>query len=325
LLINRAMESCDEVVILSYSKPELSGCEAERRQQWLSALFPHARILVVTDERLRAWGKPDGSEVPHNDAAEKTHRIFCGWCCREALGVTVDAVFTSEDYGEGFAEELTRYFRQHSPDSPAVAHVLVDRERASVPVSGTLLRQDIHAHRQWLAPLVYASFVQRICLLGGESSGKSALAEALAQEFSTMHVPEYGRELWCAKSGVLTFADMEPIAQIQVEREADAARRANRFLFCDTSPLTTLFYSEHLFGKAAPGLERLAERAYDWTLLCAPDFPFAQDGTRQAEEFRTLQHEWYVRELARRKIPYQLVGGSLAARIDQVCKLLCGS
>lgn len=324
LIINRAQEECEEVFLLSYSKPEMPGCEAARRDQWLSAIFPNARHLAVTDERLRQWAKPgDGPlEVPANDADETTHRRFCGFLCQLVFGVTVDAVFTSEDYGDGFAEELTRYFRERQPKCPVVKHVLVDRNREKLPISGTLLRQDIHAHREWLSPLVYASFVQRVCLLGGESSGKSTLAEALAKAFGTSHVAEFGRELWDAKSGALAFEDMRHIAEVQIQREETVAMHANRFLFCDTSPLTTLFYSNHLFGKAEPALRSLAERRYDFTILCAPDFSFVQDGTRQPESFRMRQNEWYLNELAKRGIAYRLVTGSLEARIAQTRDLL---
>jgi NadR type nicotinamide-nucleotide adenylyltransferase len=323
-VISRALEECAEVFLISYSKPEMPGCEGARRDQWVSSIFPQVRHLAVTDKRLCEWIKPGQTprEVPANDAAEKTHRRFCGFLCQRILGVTVEAVFTSEDYGGGFAEELTRYFRESQPTAPIVTHVLVDRNRQKLPISGTLIRQNIHAHREWLSPLVYASFVQRVCLLGGESSGKSTLAEALAKEFKTSHVAEYGRELWDAKSGVLMFEDMKHIAEVQIQREESAAMRANHFLFCDTSPLTTLFYSNHLFGKAEPILERLAERRYDFTILCAPDFSFVQDGTRQPEDFRMRQHEWYLKELANRAINYRLVTGSPDARISQVRELL---
>ena len=321
-LIHHAFDVCDEVIILSYCKPEFPGCEAERREQWLAKLFPAARVLVATDARLVS-SRADGAgfhEVPSNDADEITHRRFCGFLCQHVLGLRVEAVFTSEDYGEGFAAELTRYFRAQDAAVPEVRHVLVDRERKVVPVSGTLLRADAHAHREWLSPAVYASFVRRICLLGGESSGKSTLAEALAREHDTCHVSEYGRELWELKKGALVFDDMLQIAERQIAAEEEAAGRANRYLFCDTSPLTTLFYSNHLFGRAEPALELLAGRPYDLTVLCEADFPFVQDGTRQSESLRSIQHNWYLRELADRAIPFLLVTGSVADRVRTVGK-----
>ena len=55
LVIYRALEMCREVVLISYSKPEFPGCEAERREQWLADLFPKAIRLVATEQRLRDW------------------------------------------------------------------------------------------------------------------------------------------------------------------------------------------------------------------------------------------------------------------------------
>jgi HTH-type transcriptional regulator, transcriptional repressor of NAD biosynthesis genes len=158
--------------------------------------------------------------------------------------------------------------------------------------------------------------LRRVCLLGGESSGKSTLAEALARAYGTRWVPEYGRQLWEERRGVLAPGDMVLIAERQIAAERETGGR--HWLFCDTSPLTTLFYSRELFGAADPRLEALAGRAYDVTLLCAPDFPFVQDGTRRDPAFRDQQHAWYRRELAARGVPYLLVGGSLAERVAQV-------
>lgn len=313
-LIDRALEQCAEVVAISYSKPEFPGCEAVHRDRWFAALYPHVRHLAVTDERLRAWGADGPREVPANDASALEHRRFCGFLCRHVLGVRVDAVFSSEDYGAGFAEELTRYFGSASP----VAHVMVDRERQAVAISGTQVRADVHRSRAWLAPAVYTAFTRRICFLGGESSGKSTLAAALATELGGLYVAEYGRELWEANAGQLVLADMRHIAEVQIEREEAAAFAGAALVCCDTSPLTTLFYSRFMFGEADPALERMAERHYDHTVLCAPDFAFVQDGTRRAADFRQRQHDWYLNEFARRSMAFQLVTGSLLERLAQL-------
>lgn len=320
LVIGRALDACDEVVVISYVRPEFPGYSAAVRERWLAARFPHATRLVLDGERLRAL-VPLGTgptELPVDGGPEIVDRRFCGFLCQQLLGVTVDAVFTSEDYGDGFAAELTRWFREHQGDAPEVRHVLVDRDRVRLPISGTVLRADPHAHRAWLSPEVYASFVRRICLLGGESTGKTTLARALARELGTEWVPEYGREVWREKEGRLDFEDMEEIGRVQIETEEAAMRAANRWVICDTSPLTTLFYSGHLFGRASPGMERMAERAYDLTVLLAPEIDFEQDGSRYGGDFRERQHAWYLRELGARRIPYLLVTGSLEDRVARV-------
>lgn len=313
-VIRRAEAECDEVVMLSYSKPELPGCGPERRAGWLTRLFPAARVIVLAE--------PETS-LPANDADDVTQRRFVGEVVVQRVGAPVDAVFTSEAYGDGFAEELTRCFREaFGAGSPSVLHVEVDRARRVVPVSGTQLRADVHAQRAWLDPRVYATFVARVALLGGESTGKSTLAARLAKEHGTAYVAEYGRERWEAKAGRLERADLRLIAEEQVAREERAAERAVRFLFCDTTPLTTRFYAEEMFGDVDPVVERLAGREYAHVFLCAPDFPFVQDGTRRDADFRARQHAWYERELVRRGMRYDLLTGTVGERCAQVRAVL---
>jgi HTH-type transcriptional regulator, transcriptional repressor of NAD biosynthesis genes len=309
-LIESALRSCEHLVLLTYSNPELPGCSAERREQWLAQLYPQTTRLVVSHEWLahRYGGE---LSMPRNDAADDEHRAFVQRLLREELRLAVDAVFTSESYGPGFAEHLQR----GAPAGRTVKHVLVDAGRVQVPVSASFVRADVHARRDWLSPAVYATFVERVAVLGGESSGKSTLARDLAQELGSLHCPEYGRELWMERSGELQLSDMLAIARQQVEREDRLAERCNRYLVCDTSPLTTLFYSRDLFGTAAPELEALARRPYAHTILCAPDIPFHQDGTRRDATFRAQQQTWYERELSDREIPYLALSGDPAARV----------
>lgn len=158
--------------------------------------------------------------------------------------------------------------------------------------------------------------VRRVALLGGESSGKSTLAAALAELHGTLWVEEYGRELWVKRDGALDFEDLLHIGQVQVIREEKAMARAQRFLFCDTTPLVTAFYSQALFGRVDPRLAELALRRYDHSLLCAPDIPFVQDGWREDAAFRQEQHDHYRDELLRSGQPFTLIEGSLDERIE---------
>jgi len=329
LLINTAIEACEQVVVISYAKPGYARCERDQRDRWLSDIFPSVIHLVIDDAWLRALAAQDRNlrftEVPHDDEPELTHRTFTAWVCHDLMGQTVDAVFTSEDYGNGFAEVLTEYFRAHKAQSMPVRHICVDKPRLSLPICGTEIRADPFKHRSYLSPEVYADFVDRIVVFGGESSGKTTLCEALAERLNTPWVPEYGRELWDKKGGGLELSDMSIIADTQIRREAELTAHARKFLVCDTSPLTTLFYSHVMFGLAAPGLEQQAQRCYKHTFLCAPDFPFVQDGTRRDTAFRDKQHAWYVAELAARDIDYTLLQGDVETRVSTVLDKVHGS
>jgi HTH-type transcriptional regulator, transcriptional repressor of NAD biosynthesis genes len=165
---------------------------------------------------------------------------------------------------------------------------------------------------------IASAFVQRIALLGGESSGKSTLAAALAAHYDTLWVHEYGRELWELQKGVMTEDDLLKIGVEQTRREEAALESSNRFLFCDTSPLTTAGYSLWMFGHIDPKLAKLVARAYDGVILCNPDFPFVQDGFRREEAFRHQQHAWYQEQISGFSCPVLEVGGSLAERIASV-------
>jgi HTH-type transcriptional regulator, transcriptional repressor of NAD biosynthesis genes len=326
-LIRFAQAACDSVIVISYCKPELAGCDAGRRAAWIAEIFPAVRSLVVTDELLRQRGKAGDRFVtlPHGNAPDDEHREFCAFLLESHLGAArVDAVFTSEDYGDGFATHLTRHFRSRDPSAPAVEHVCMDRNRVRVPISASVIRSDVHANRQWLPPCVYASFVERVCILGGESSGKSVLARALAERLDTAFVAEYARDLWMRKSGRLDYEDLLHIARQQISHEQSAARQAYRYLFCDTSPLTTLFYSLDMFGRAEEELRLLARRLYEKYVLCAPDFEFVQDGTRRDATFRQRQHEWYVEQLNGAGVRYLLAEGPIAARVERIAELLEG-
>lgn len=317
-LIETALAECETLYIFSYYTPEFDRCETHRREYWLKTLFPAAKIFVIDDNFVQ---KRFNISLPAFGASDLEERRFVGFLWLQLVSEPLDAVFTSENYGAGYAVEMSEYFA-HYTDFPPVKHVLVDLERVRTPISGTKLRADVHNLKEFLSPVVYASFVERICFLGGESSGKSTLTKKLAEEFKTNYVAEYGRTLSEEKNNKLIYEDLLRIAKTHVAHEEKLAETSERYLFIDTSPLTTLLYSHYLFGKADPELVWLSHRRYDRTFLCAPDFDFFQDGTREGNGFRERQHEWYLQKLAERKISYKILTGNLKARVNQIKKFL---
>lgn len=162
--------------------------------------------------------------------------------------------------------------------------------------------------------------VQKIAILGAESSGKSALAEALALRYQTVWVPEYLREFVEQQQRVPLASEQAGIARIQLEREAAALQQANHWLFCDTTPLMTAIYSEHYFSEPDPELAALAAaHHYDFTLVTAPDLPWVPDGLqRESPAVRAKIHECLMDILEERGIPHLLIEGSLPQRVEQV-------
>ncbi|MCU6433038.1 ATP-binding protein [Undibacterium sp. Jales W-56] len=165
-----------------------------------------------------------------------------------------------------------------------------------------------------------SSSAHRLAILGAESSGKSLLAEALAQRYQSVWVPEYLREFVDTHQRVPTEAEQILIARTQVERELALLPESKGWLFCDTSPLMTALYSRHYFGRVDAELEILEKQhRYDFIVVTAPDFPWTPDGLqRESPAVRQQIHEDLLDLLDEREIPFLMVSGSLQERVEQV-------
>jgi HTH-type transcriptional regulator, transcriptional repressor of NAD biosynthesis genes len=299
LLLETALSQCEQVTVLVYSNPDFENMPSKTRASWIRELYPNARVLVPEN-------------VPHNDAEDFTQREFVKTFL-ERERIAVEVVFTSEDYGAGFAAHLQ------------VKHVFVDLERSQVPISGTRVRQDIHTNRAMLDPRIYRHFVQKIVFMGAESTGKSTLTERLALEYQTSFVAEYGREVWVQKNGMLELSDYVHIAKHHRDLENAAMLESNRFLFVDTNAITTMFWCYAYEGNGLPeltDLARAAETRYDHVFVCNDDIPFVQDGWRDDAIWRSRQQSLILHDLTVRGVPYTVVSGSLEERLDQVATVL---
>jgi HTH-type transcriptional regulator, transcriptional repressor of NAD biosynthesis genes len=295
LLLETAMAQCEKVTVLVYSNPDFPTMPSKTRASWIQELYPDARVLVPENP-------------PHNDANDFIQREFVKTFL-EREKIAIDVVFTSESYGAGFAAHLQ------------VEHVLVDLERLQVSISGTRVRQDVHANREMLDPRIYRHFVQKVVFMGAESTGKSTLTERLALEFQTNFVAEYGREVWMQKNGILELSDYVHIAQHHRTLEDAAVLESKQFLFVDTNAITTMFWCYAYEGNGLPELTefaRAAETRYDQVFVCKDDIPFVQDGWRDDAVWRSRQQSLILYDLTVRGVPYTIVSGSLQERVSQV-------
>jgi len=165
--------------------------------------------------------------------------------------------------------------------------------------------------------------VRRVALLGGESSGKTTLAIALARHLGTAWVREYGRQRWEELRETLSAEELLAVGRRQVAMEDEALPAARHgWLVCDTTALTTLQYCLHDHGSAPDELRALARRRYDLTVLCQPDFDFVQDGCRRDDGFRAAQHAWTLARLAEMGVSPLLARGTVADRLQQVLQAM---
>ena len=166
----------------------------------------------------------------------------------------------------------------------------------------------------------------RIAVYGPESTGKTELATKLAAHFRAPLVAEYARERW-DQQGALTLEDMLPVAQEQWRREDEAVRQMCNVLrytppqlvICDTDALTTMLWSDLLYGTTPDELRRGAEercRNYALYLLLDIDVPFAPDPQRCFPNPADREQAMKVWRgaLERRHLPYELIRGNWAER-----------
>ena len=297
-LIRSARACVDELVVLvcSIRREPIPGAT---RYAWVRDAHPDCRVIHVAEEVPQA---------PEEDP--EFWRIWTDLIARHAG--RVDRVFTSETYGDELAHRL------------GAVHTCVDPDRRVVPVSGTAIRAAPLRHWQYIPANVRPFYAVRVALLGTESTGKTTLAQRLAERFDTAWVREYGREYCDTRPAMsLTLPDFEAIAWAQATIEDDAAADANRVLICDTELHTTATWSDLTIGTRPAWLTAAARaRRYDLVLLLEHDLPWVDDGTRVLRD-RRPEHTQRIRdELDAAGRRYITLSGSYAERAREAVGLV---
>ena len=162
--------------------------------------------------------------------------------------------------------------------------------------------------------------VQRIVIFGTESTGKSTLAERLAEYFGEPWSREYAREFWDAQDGRIAAEDLDAIGRGQIANEESAAAQARRVVFSDTDLLTCTLWNDALFPGACPAWVReqaeVRARRVARYLLCDADVPFVADPQRcfPDEASRARARNVWRDALVMRGLPFVEIRGAWAER-----------
>ncbi|WP_425076669.1 AAA family ATPase [Psychroserpens sp. S379A] len=164
----------------------------------------------------------------------------------------------------------------------------------------------------------------KVVLYGPESTGKSSLAEALAEHFNTVFVEEFSRryaETKLQQHQGLTESDVLPIAIGQMQLENKLLKKANNLLICDTDLLETMVYSEFYYNGFCPELvaKYAYQNTYDLYFLTYIDTPWIADGIRDQPNSRIQMFQAFEQALIDSKKKYILVKGSFEDRFN-TCK-----
>jgi HTH-type transcriptional regulator, transcriptional repressor of NAD biosynthesis genes len=122
-LIDAGLSQVDQLSVIVCQKPNETP-SGELRAAWIREIHPDVTVLLIDD----VYDEQDSKVWAENSIR---------W-----LGFRPDVVFTSEDYGDRFAHHLQ------------CKHMLVDKARGAVPVSGTRVRGDPLSCWEFLEPPV---------------------------------------------------------------------------------------------------------------------------------------------------------------------------
>jgi HTH-type transcriptional repressor of NAD biosynthesis genes len=302
-LIDTAISQSEMVHVIMTHNPSQS-ITGEVRFETLKAIYgsnPKVKLYSVSDEGLPAY----------DNECETLDQFYSYWVPLVYSQVKeLDVVFTSENYGEDFARYL------------GVKHILVDKERKQVPVSGTLIRSNPFKYWDFIPEPMKPYFVKRIVIMGPESCGKSTLTQDLANHFSTNFVIEYGRLVYENNGGVI-IDDFIPISKGRQDLEDWMIKHSNKLLFCDTEDITTYLFSKMYYPNECHKVEEYFKDVlekkpkYDLYILLKPDCAAIQDGTRQFLDERWQHYEVIKKELIERDCNFVEIGGDWDNRLKE--------
>lgn len=168
--------------------------------------------------------------------------------------------------------------------------------------------------------------MNKIVIIGPESTGKSTLCKQLAAHYNTSWVEEYAREYLLKNGTDYTFENLLEIAKGQIAAEELAVSKLPTInhepsaLFIDTNMYVMKVWCEFVFDKCHHWiLNRIAERKYDLYLLCNIDLPWVKDKLREYPDLLSRQklYAYYKDIMVNQNTPWVDISGSYEERLEK--------
>ena len=179
--------------------------------------------------------------------------------------------------------------------------------------------------------------IQKIVVLGPESTGKSTLCAALASHYQTIWTPEYARQFLSEHGTKYAYDDLLTIAKGQINNEEKSidlleqkiqdnkGEATTNKLIVDTDMYVMKVWCEYVFNNCHHYiLEQINQRNYDLYLLCDIDLPWAADEMREYPDAKSRIELFtiYKELLINQNTPWGIVSGSDAQRTTNAIQLI---
>ena len=170
---------------------------------------------------------------------------------------------------------------------------------------------------------------KRIVIYGPESTGKTTLANDLANHYKTKWVPEYAREYlqkkWDLRREKCNLNDLNNIASRSNKVwKIKCYQNQKNLFFCDTNVLVTKVWSEtHFSGYFSTEIKNILKSvSYDYYFLTNIDVPWVKDDLRDRPDNREEMFNYFKKQLDINEIKYSVVSGDKEERLKRAILIL---
>ena len=161
--------------------------------------------------------------------------------------------------------------------------------------------------------------LNKIVIIGPESTGKSTLCEQLAAHFNTSWCPEFARKYLTEHGTDYSYDNLLTIAKGQWKLEEQYAAGTKNLLFIDTDQYVMKVWCEFVFNRCHNWiLNRIADQQPSLYLLANIDLPWVKDEMREYpnEGPRKELYHIYKDILVNQHIPWVEIRGNYEERLE---------
>jgi len=152
--------------------------------------------------------------------------------------------------------------------------------------------------------------LNKIAIIGPESTGKSLLTEDLSAYYNTVYVKEFARSFLSGLGRPYNQNDLLQIAKKQCESIKLWEPKANEYLFVDTELIVIKIWSAFKYKNVHPWiLEEIKKQDFNLYLLTDIDLEWEYDPLREHPSKRDQLFNLYLSELEKRKLPFVKISG----------------
>ena len=167
--------------------------------------------------------------------------------------------------------------------------------------------------------------MNKIIIIGPESSGKTTLSNALKKYFNTFLVTEYSREYIDQLNSKYNYEDLLKIAKQQLKNEDNT--QLTTPIICDTDLITIKIWSEYKYSKCESWILQHIKKQQNesrFYLLCKPDIKWKYDPQRENQFDRKVVFDIYKKELEALNHQYFVIdnGDRLKKAINAIKKII---